>query len=188
MAGDIQTTSGSKFYISTAAAASGTDTLLEYEALTWTEVMEVEDLGNIGDVSTEVTGAAIGDSRIRKAKGARNAGTMNVICFDTVPLDDGQVAVIAAEASYDNYAFKIEFPPPATGTPEIWYFRGLVMSNELRLGTNDNIRRRAFNIGVNSAITIDPATTVLMAREGGGEGSTTATPQNKDKERAAATA
>src|SRR4249920_1455521 len=99
MAGDIETTSGTKFFISTTAAASTVDTLAEYEALTWQEILEVEDLGNVGDVSSEVTGAAISDSRIRKAKGARNAGTMNVICFDTVPLDAGQEAVIAAEAS-----------------------------------------------------------------------------------------
>ena len=120
MAGDIQTTSGTKFYISTAAAASTVDTLAEYEALTWTEVGEIEDLGNVGDVSTEVTGAAIGDGRIRKAKGARNAGTMNVICFDTVPLDAGQLAVIDAEATNDNYAFKIELPdaPPPPGTAD----------------------------------------------------------------------
>jgi len=159
MAGDIETTSGTKFYISTVAAASTVDTLAEYEALSWQEVSEVEDLGNVGDVSSEVTGAAIGDSRVRKAKGARNAGTMNVICFDTVPLDAGQTAVIAAEASNSNYAFKIELPEPDVGTAATIYFRGLVMSNELRLGTNDNIRRRAFNIGVNSALTEEPATT-----------------------------
>ena len=159
MAGDIETTSGTKFYISNAAASTSVDTLLEYEALTWIEIREVEDLGNVGDVSTEVTGAAIGDSRIRKAKGARNAGTMNVICFDTVPLDAGQVAVIAAEATNSNYAFKIENPEPESGTGAIIYFRGLVMSNEVRYGTNDNIRRRAFNIGVNSALTEEPATT-----------------------------
>jgi hypothetical protein len=168
MAGDIQTTSGSKFYVSTTAAASTVDDVAGYEALTFTEVGEVENLGKVGDVSTEVTGAAIGDSRIRKAKGARNAGTMNVIFFDSVPTDAGQTALIAAEQTVDNYAFKVEFPAPAVGTPEIWYFRGLVMSNELDLGTNDNIRRKTFNIGVNSAIAIDPATSVLMARSEGG--------------------
>jgi len=159
MAGDIETTSGTTFFISTTAASTSVDTLLEYEALTWIEIREIEDLGNVGDVSTEVTGAAIGDSRIRKAKGARNAGTMNVICFDTVPLDAGQTAVIAAETSNSNYAFKIELPEPTVGTAATIYFRGLVMSNEYRLGTNDNIRRRAFNIGVNSALTEEPATT-----------------------------
>ena len=159
MAGDIETTSGTTFFISSIAASTSVDTLLEYEALTWIEIREIEDLGNVGDVSTEVTGAAIGDSRIRKAKGARNAGTMNVVCFDTVPLDAGQIAVIAAEATISNYAFKIENPPPAVGTAATIFFRGLVMSNEVRYGTNDNIRRRAFNIGVNSALTEEPATT-----------------------------
>jgi len=171
MAGDIHTTSGTKFSISTTAVASTTDTLSEYEALTWTEIGEVEDIGNIGDVSNEVTGAAIGDGRVRKAKGARNAGTMNVITFHT-PLDAGQMALIDAEATNDNYAFKIELPdaPPPTGTPTFQYFRGLVMSKELRLGTNDNIMRRAFNIGVNSEVTEDPAAVgALMARGEGGE-------------------
>jgi len=54
MAGDIYTASGTKLYISTTAVVSTTDTLTEYEALTWTEVAEVEDLGNVGDVSSEV--------------------------------------------------------------------------------------------------------------------------------------
>jgi len=58
---------------------------------------------------------------------------------------------------------------PATGTAEIQYFRGLVMSKGLRLGTNDNIMRRVFNIGVNTAITEEPADdgVVLMARSKG---------------------
>ena len=80
---------------------------------------EVEDLGNVGDVATEVTAAAIGDGRIRKAKGARNGGTMNVICLHTAPLDAGQQAMMDAEETNDNYAFKIELPdaPPPSGTP-----------------------------------------------------------------------
>jgi hypothetical protein len=158
--GDIQTTSGSKFWISSAAAAASTDTLPEYEALTWVEIGMIEDLGEVGDVSTEVTGASIGDGRIRKAKGARNAGTMAVIAFHD-PFDIGQQKVIEAEATNDNYAFKIELAdgPPDPGTNTIQYFRGLVMSKALRLGTNDNIMRRVFNIGVNSAVTEEPANT-----------------------------
>jgi len=188
MAGDIYTASGTKFYISTTAVVSTTDTLSEYEALTWTEVAEVEDLGNVGDVSNEVTAAALGDGRIRKAKGARNGGTMNVICLYTAPIDAGQQAMMDAEETNDNYAFKMELPdaPPPSGTPTFKYFRGLVMSQELRVGTNDNVMRWAFNIGVNSPQTVDPAAAgVLMAR--GEPGSTIATPQAK-REPARATA
>jgi hypothetical protein len=157
--GDIQTTSGSKFWISTDAALPATDTLAEYEALTWVEIGMIEDLGEVGDVSTEVSGAAIGDGRVRKAKGARNAGTMAVIAFHD-PFDVGQLKLIEAEGTNDNYAFKIELAdgPPTPGTNTFQYFRGLVMSKGLRLGTNDNIMRRVFNIGVNTAITEDIAT------------------------------
>jgi hypothetical protein len=155
----FNTTNGSKFSISSAAVADTVDDLTGYEALTFTEIKEIEDLGELGDVATEVTGTTIGDGRVRKAKGARNAGTMAVIAFH-VALEPGQVAAIAAEATKDDYAFKLEIAdkPSPTGTGTIQYFRGMVMSKALRLGTNDNIIRRVLNIAVNSEITEDPAT------------------------------
>jgi hypothetical protein len=160
MAGDIQTVSGAQFFISSLAITQTVDTVAEYEALTWVEIGLLEDLGELGDVSTEVTGAAIGDGRIRKAKGARNAGTMATIAFHD-PFDVGQNAVIAAEATNNNFGFKLILPdsPTDVGSNTIQYFRGLVMSKGMRLGTNDNIMRRIFNIGVNSPVTEDPATT-----------------------------
>jgi len=159
--GDIQTTSGAKFYISDAATTAATDTLAEYEALSWIEVGLIEDLGRLGDVSTEVTGASIRDGRIRKAKGARNAGTQTVICFQD-PFDAGQAKLREAQATNDNYAFKMEVPdgPADTFTNTFRYYRGLVMSEEGNYGTNDNIMRYTFNIGVNSAVTEEPAATV----------------------------
>ncbi len=160
--GDIQTTSGARFYIGGHSVTSTQmDTLAEFEAnTTWTEVGLIEDLGEVGDESSEVTGAAIGDGRIRKAKGARNAGTMAIKCFHD-PLDTGQLAMIAAEATNDNYPFKIILPDSPSGaySDTIQYFRGLVMSKRLQLGTNDNLMRRMFNVGVNSEIFEDPAST-----------------------------
>ena len=159
MAGDIVTASGTKFYISTVATTSATDTLAEFEALTWVEVGMIEDLGSLGDVATEVTFASIGDGRIRKAKGARNAGTMNVICGHDWT-DAGQAALVDAEGTNDNYGFKLELSDGIGAGPNTFqYFRGLVMSKELRIGTNDNVMRKAFNIGVNSAVTEEPAST-----------------------------
>lgn len=161
MAGDIQTTSGAKFYIGASVTSAQADTLAEFTAMTgWTEVGLIEDLGEVGDESSSVTGAAIGDGRIRKAKGARDAGTMAIVCFHD-PIDAGQLAMIAAEATNNNYAFKIVLPDSPSGayTDTIQYFRGLVMSKRLRLGTNDNIMRRMFNLGVNSEVFEDPAST-----------------------------
>ena len=159
--GDIQTTSGARFFIGNASVTSAVDTLAEFEATSqWIEVGLVEDLGELGDEASAVTGAAIGDGRIRKAKGARDAGTLAVVCFHD-PLDVGQLALIAAEGTNNNYGFKIILPdsPSQAYSDTIQYFRGLVMSKRLRMGTNDNIMRRMFNIGVNSEVFEDPAST-----------------------------
>lgn len=159
--GDIQTTSGARFFISNSSITSSVDTLAEFEATSqWIEVGLIEDLGEIGDESSAVTGAAIGDGRIRKAKGARDAGTMSIVCFHD-PIDTGQLAVITAEGTNNNYGFKIILPDSPSGaySDTIQYFRGLVMSKRLRLGTNDNIMRRVFMVGVNSQVYEDPAST-----------------------------
>ena len=149
---DIFTATGAKFYIGP-SVTNATDTSAEYAALSWTEVGMIETLGEFGDESNEVTFAVLGDGRIRKAKGARNAGTLAITVAHASD-DTGQQAVIAAEATYNNYAFKVELPNKlnATGTNELQYFRGLVMSKRQNVGNNDNVVRRTFNIGVNSEI------------------------------------
>lgn len=158
--GDFHTTSGAKLYIG-GTVTSSVDSLPEFEALSgWTEIGEIEDLGEIGDESTAVTGATIGDGRIRKAKGARDAGTMAVICFHSA-IDVGQMEARAAQRTNFNYAFKLEIPDAETEdfSNTLMFFRGLVMSERLRLGTNDNIMRRTFNIAVNSEVYEDVSTT-----------------------------
>ena len=52
-------------------------------------------VGEFGDQSNDVTFAAIGDSRVRHAKGARDAGTLSLTCAHD-PLDAGQAAMEAA--------------------------------------------------------------------------------------------
>jgi hypothetical protein len=157
MPGDIVTASGSRFYIGP-AVTSIYDTLVEFQAITaWTEIGLIEDLGEDGDEASSVTGAAVGDARIRKAKGARDAGTKTVVCFHD-PTDVGQIATRAAQRTSDNYAFREvlnDGPPGYSDT--IRYFRGLVMGERQRKGTNDNIIRVTFNIGINSEIIEDQA-------------------------------
>lgn len=160
--GDIQTASGTRFYIGgNSVTSEEMDTLAEFEAVTvWTEVGLIEDLGELGDEANAVTGAALGDGRIRKAKGARDAGTLQIVCFHD-PIDAGQEAMVTAEGTNNNYPFKLVLPdsPSAAYSDTIQYFRGLVMSKRIRVGTNDNIMRRMFNVGVNSEIFENPAST-----------------------------
>lgn len=157
--GDIITASGTRFYIGNAGGAT-IDTIEEFEAHSgWTEVGLIESLGEFGDQSNDVTFAAIGDSRVRHAKGARDAGTMAVTVGHD-PLDVGQAAVEVAEGTNDNYLFKAVLPDgPAGYSDTIYYFRGLVMSKRINVGTNDNIVRKTYNIGINTEIFENPAST-----------------------------
>jgi len=157
--GDIITASGTRFYIG-AAATSSVDTIEEFEATSgWVEVGLIESLGEYGDQSNDVTFAAIGDSRMRHAKGARDAGTLTVTCAHD-PLDAGQAALEDAEGTNNNYLFKVVLPDgPAGYSDTIQYFRGLVMSKRKNVGSNDNVVRNNYNIGINSEIYENPAST-----------------------------
>jgi hypothetical protein len=158
--GDIVTASGTRYFIGPAGTSAQFDTLAEFEAVSvWTEIGLVENGGEYGDEASAVTGAALGDGRIRKAKGARDAGTLALVCFHD-PLDPGQAALVAAEQTNDNYVFKVVLPDGPVGfSDSIEYFRGLVMSRRKQVNTNDNIIRLMVNIGINSEIFSDPAST-----------------------------
>lgn len=159
MAGDIFTATGTKIYIGP-AAASTVDTTSAIAALTpYVEIGLVETIGEYGDESSAVTFSALGDARTRKAKGAKDAGTLAITCAHDGS-DDGQTALNAAEGTNLNYAFKVELPNKlnATGTDEVNYFRGLVMSKRKNVGGNDNVVRVTFNVGINSEIYVVDAT------------------------------
>lgn len=157
MPGDIIAAAGTKVYIGPQVTQT-TDTIGEFDALSWQEVGLVENGGEFGDESSAVTGAALGDARMRKAKGARDAGTVALVCFHD-PNDVGQAALEAAEQTNKNYAFKFDIPDAAgVGySNSIYYFRGLVMSRRKNVGTNDNIIRNTYNIGINSQIYAKPS-------------------------------
>lgn len=155
--GDIVTASGSRLFIGP-AVTSTTDTLVEFQAISgWTEVGLIEDLGEDGDEAAAVTGTAVGDARVRKAKGARDAGTKTVVCFHD-PLDAGQLAMSNAQQSSSKFAFKEVLNDGPTGYNDtIRYFSAYVMSERQRKGTNDNIVRNTYNLAIDSQIYIDPA-------------------------------
>lgn len=150
--GDITTASGSLFYIGP-TPASTVDTANEYAALSYTEIGLIESLGEFGDEASDVSFASIGDARVRHSKGARDAGTMTVTCAHD-PYDAGQLAANAAEATNNNYAFKLVIPDGATtsSTDTAFYFKGMVRSKKLNVGSNDSVIKRTYQIGINSEI------------------------------------
>ena len=156
MAGYIFTASGTKLSIGPVTTTEPA-TAVAYAALTpWVEVGFIETVGEFGDEAANIDFAVLGDGRVRKSKGARNAGAISVTCAHIAD-DVGQIAMVAAEATNSTYAFKLELPnklTPPGGINEFNYFLGLVMSKRLNVGGNDNIVRRTFNVGITSKITV----------------------------------
>jgi hypothetical protein len=146
----VNTASGSKMYIGGTGAAS---TLTQFQALTWVEVGEIEDLGEFGDESEQVKFIALSDGRTRKLKGPRDAGAMTVVCGDD-PLNAGQVAMLAAEASPLSYNFKVVLNDAVTvgGNGSNNFFRGKVFSKRRGVGSAGNVTKRTFIVGVDTAV------------------------------------
>lgn len=125
----------------------------DYEADSYTEVGEVEDLGEFGDTAEEITFTAITDRRVRKFKGSFNAGTLSVTTGKD-PSDAGQIAMLAAFASDDDYNFRVQLndTPVGGSTPTTLYFSGKVMAKPNNVGTVSNVVKQMFSVGINTAI------------------------------------
>lgn len=136
----------------TNATASGA-TLTGGGVTAWTEILEIESLGDFGDTSANVNFSSIQDGRVRKLKGSRDAGNMALICgFDA--RDPGQLALRAAQATSFQFAFKMVASDKRlpSDEPTIFYFNGLVESQKTNFGTSNNVAKTTFTIGINTAI------------------------------------
>lgn len=147
----IASTSGAK--ISIGPVNSSADTSTDYSGLSYTEITPVESIGEFGDQAATIEFTALGDARVRKRKGVRNAGDLNVVCGND-PLDPGQLAAIAAEETDFTYAFKVELADAADAndTDSVFYFRALVSSARLNVGAANEIIKRNFAVLIDSAI------------------------------------
>ena len=130
-----------------------------FEELVWTEVGEVEDLGEFGDEASEVTFTALSNRRVRKFKGTFDAGTITAVAGSD-PADPGQLAMIAAFASDLDFPFRVMLNDQLTlgGTPTTLYFAGKVMSKRRNVGNVENVVRQSFPVGINTEIVEVPAT------------------------------
>ena len=165
----INAATGAKLYVGTSAIpvpgnfdpsdpSQLSAALASFEADSYIQVGEIEDMGNFGDTSAPINFTSLSDSRVRKKKGPRDAGTMTLVVGNDAS-DEGQVSLIAAEASNLDFNFKVILNDATTlgGNGSQHYFFGQVMSKSLQVGNATNIVRRNFSIGINSAIaSVDP--------------------------------
>ena len=122
MATNAHTYRGRKISISTEVANEETDETA-FEAMTFTEVGGVGNIGSFGPDTNVVSYDTLNDAVQTKAKGITNAGDPEVECARN-DADAGQTAMRAAGAptNYDTYGFKVE-----NQDGSIDYLRGLVM-------------------------------------------------------------
>lgn len=146
-------TAGSKVYIGGALSMKSADFVVgDFSGETWTEITEIDSIGSFGDTASPVTQSIIGEGREKTIKGTRNAGTMELVAAIDYA-DAGQLAVIAAEKTIYDYAFKVEFnDAPAGGTPSVRYFIGKVMSASEQLDSANNVMKLNTSISINSNV------------------------------------
>lgn len=156
---DVITASEARIFIGPAVTEAQADSLAEFEALTpWTEIELVESISDFGDEASDVSFAALKDGRMRHAKGVRDAGTATVVVAHD-PLDDGQAAMAAAQATNNNYAIKVILPdaPTELYSNTIKYFRALVRSDKQGQLVSDQVVKVTYMLGINSEVFVDPA-------------------------------
>jgi hypothetical protein len=147
-----------KVYVCATPVTSATDTAAEFAALTWVEVGGVTSIGEFGDQATSIKSNVISENRVRKLKGSRDAGTLALVCNND-PLDAGQIALLAAEATSFRYGVKVEIPDAQSPTysDSIFYFAALVMSKQLSVGEADKVISRTFSLDIDSPIVEVPS-------------------------------
>lgn len=150
MAYDPMASAGAKIYIGPVTAAA---TVSAYAALSYTEIQGVETIGEFGDAASQITFTGIGDNRVRKLKGARDAGDVTVTAA-FAPRDPGQVAVRAAERTKFSYAIKVVFEdsPDANDTDSVFYFHAKVMSVKNPVGGANDVLKETYTLAIDTAI------------------------------------
>lgn len=146
-----------------------------FEALTYTEIGHVGNLGDYGVSPNVVSYNTLATQVTSKAKGVEDAGDLSIEVarvFD----DAGQVLLNAAAATKLNYAVKIEYAdaPSLSYSNTIVYAAGPVMGPQRLGGSTDDFIREAFTVGfsdqkpitVNPTLGAAPNNTVLPAISG----------------------
>lgn len=152
---NLNTAAGCRLGFGTKTPAT---TEAEYEADTYADVGEIEDLGEFGDTFSNVNFTSLSNGRVRRYKGTADAGDMTLI----VGLDNGDagqraVAQAHKDRSKGNYNVKVTLNdgdpnavPPVL--PTTFYFGVKVMNNTVSPGAADNVVRRNITLGINTDI------------------------------------
>lgn len=126
--------------------------LAEFEApaRTYVEVKGVVDIGEFGDEAQIATIELVDGARVRKKKGTRDAGDVELVVARD-PLDPGQIAFRAAQKTKHAYAIRITAnDAPEGGTPTVHYLKAYVSSAKNRQGGANDFVQTVFTLAVDA--------------------------------------
>lgn len=127
----IQTAAGTKVYIS--AAQPATYNAAGYNALTFTLVGEITDVGEFGREYEKVRHKPVGTRATRKLKGSYDEGEMNLeMALDTD--DAGQIIMKTASESDADYSIKVE-----AQNGDKYFMQAQVSTFKRQFGTVDDV-------------------------------------------------
>jgi len=117
-----------------------------FQALAWTEVAEITDLGEFGREFAQVTHAPVGTRRTIKRKGSFNDGSI------TLPMardakDAGQALMTAALDTDDSFSYCIQLQDGSR-----FYFTAQCMSFKTSVGGVDSITGKSAQLEIDNDI------------------------------------
>lgn len=155
MTNPIKTGTGATVAIGTVLATPN-GTAAEYAADSYVAIGELAEVPEFGDQRATVQFVSLSDGRVRKGRGAADAGETEITYMHSTG-DAGQDALKAAFAatshSTDEFNFRVQFADTITTTPTTLYFRAKVMSAPRYKGlTNDGVIINGAMLAINTAI------------------------------------
>lgn len=137
------TSAGSKLWIGLPPA---TVSLAGLQAVSYTEVSEVVDIGEFGRTYNLVTHNPLGDRITVKRKGSINNGTL-AVQMAYAPADPGQTLLATAVDSDSSYSYRVTLQDNTQ-----FYFTGQAMSRPIQVGGVDSITASTCNVEIDSQI------------------------------------
>lgn len=160
---EIRTSAGTTLAVS--ASAPATYNLAGFQALTFTEVSEITDLGEFGRQYELSTHKPLADRRTIKRKGSYNDGSIAVpLARDAA--DAGQALMKAASLSDDSYSYRI-----VTQDGTTFYFSAQCMSFTNVVGGVDSITGHNAQLEIDNDILEASAVTHTLTYTAGANGS-----------------
>lgn len=148
---------GSSPFVGSPLAAP--DSLVDFQAVSYTVIGEVAEIGEFGDERTIVPFISLTDGRTRKARGSADAGDLQItFAFDGD--DAGQAALRAAfevqSQTADQYPFRVRLNDGSVGSPTgvgtSYYFGGKITQLRQQSISNDNIVTMVAIIAINTEV------------------------------------